>query len=350
MKKSFFAIAVLTGTIAVNAASPYISRVYEFCPAPGQFVNDVPEVPNGSSPIECASEQLVGEANPGLVSLGAFGGYVVFGFDHPVVNSPGEADFTVYGNTLMTQAEKKIATSEPGIVWVSKDVNNNGLPDDQWYELIGSESDFTERGLTVTYTRPSASHKPVEDPDRKFIIDAEYIKWECSDGTSGWIQKNTSHTQDYWPSWIEDDKLVFTASRLPDNAEDTNGKGTSFTSYMYDWGYADNRPNSTPDGLNIGNAVDKNGNPVHLDCIHFVKVQTAVRQNLGWLGESSTEIAGAEDLHPDMPLPSGVGEVFGESPDIKTVDLMGRPCVPVSGVPFIDCASRKVTVIRFQSN
>ena len=44
-------------------------------------------------------------------------------------------------------------------------------------------------------------------------------------------------------------------------------------------------------------AVDKDGKPVHLDGIDFVKIYTAVNQNCGWLGEASTEIQAVEDLH-----------------------------------------------------
>jgi hypothetical protein len=31
-----------------------------------------------------------------------------------------------------------------------------------------------------------------------------------------------------------------------------------------------------------------------------VKVYTALNQQAGWLGETSTEIMGAEDLHPEV--------------------------------------------------
>ena len=34
-----------------------------------------------------------------------------------------------------------------------------------------------------------------------------------------------------------------------------------------------------------------------LDFIDFVKVYSAEQQMAGWLGETSTEVAGAEDLH-----------------------------------------------------
>ncbi len=345
MKKLILAVAVAAYGTAW-AVSPYISKVYEFRPAPGQFLNDVPEVPEGADPLKCAEEQIAGDAQPGLVSLGAFGGYVVFGFDHPVVNSLGEADFRIYGNAILTSAEKKIASSEPGIVWVSQDTNGNGLPDDEWFELEGSESGRTERGLTVTYYKPTADHQPVPDPSHKFLVDAEYIAWECSDGTSGWIQKNNQHAQDYWPAWIDSETMTFTASRLPDNGVDSNGKGTNFTSYMYDWGYADNRPNNDPDGFDIGRAVDAQGRPVSLEYIDFIKVQSAVRQNLGWLGESSTEVAGAEDLHPDLPAPPSAVKTIEEEETTpgNYYDLGGRRVEPVSGVPLIDAKSRRVIV------
>jgi len=41
----------------------------------------------------------------------------------------------------------------------------------------------------------------------------------------------------------------------------------------------------------------KNGNPVVLDGIDFVRIYTAVNQNSGWMGEISTELQAVEDLH-----------------------------------------------------
>lgn len=317
---------IIAALLAAN--SPYISRVYEFCPAPGQFLNDVPEVIG--DPVATASEQLVGEERPGMVSLGAFGGYIIFGFDHPVVNVVGEPDFRVYGNAVLTSEQQHTGSAEPGIIWVSQDSNGNGLPDDEWFELEGSEFERETRGLTVTYFRPSADHVAIPDPERKFVVDAEYIPWECSDGSSGWLEKNNQHDQSYWPDWITDESITFTdVTRLPDNAVDSNGKGTSYTAYFYDWGYVDNRPVTDPEGFDISRAVDKEGRPVLLTHIHFIKVQTAVRQTLGWLGESSTEVSGAEDLHPDAPVPdSGVRELPETDSETRIFDLLGRPAEP----------------------
>ena len=77
-----------------------------------------------------AEERLRSEA---YVSLGGFGGYVVVGFDHSIDNKVGEYDFGITGNSFA-------GSSEPGIVWVMQDENGNGLPDDTWYELKGSET------------------------------------------------------------------------------------------------------------------------------------------------------------------------------------------------------------------
>lgn len=312
------------------AHSPYIARVYEFCPAPGQFLNDVPEVVAPASPVDAAAEQLVGDARPGLISLGAFGGYVVFGFDHPVVNVVGEADFRVYGNAVMTNEAQHLGSAEPGVVYVSQDTNGNGLPDDEWFELEGSEAENASRHLTITYFRPSADHQPVTDSKKSYLVDAEYIAWECSDGTSGWLEKNREHSQNYWPEWIDSESITFeNVTRLPDNGVDSNGKGTNYITYFYDWGYADNKPLTDPEGFDISHAVDAEGRPIALTHIDFIKVQTGVRQTLGWLGESSTEVAGAEDLHPDAPLPeSGLFLPTADDLDSRAIDLRGLPALP----------------------
>ncbi|MDE5450168.1 PKD domain-containing protein, partial [Elizabethkingia meningoseptica] len=63
------------------------------------------------------------------------------------------------------------------------------------------------------------------------------------------------------------------------------------------FGYVDNAPNdSDASNIDIAWAVDKNGKPVQLSGIDFVKVYSAVRQEAGWLGEVSTEVSGAYDL------------------------------------------------------
>jgi len=281
------------------AVSPYLARVYEYMPAPGQFTNAMPAATTDDTPETMAAKAEAALANNagGMVCLGAWGGYIVFGFDHPVTNSLNDYDFRITGNasyaSYAKDTSRKGGAAEPGIVMVSYDANGNGLPDDPWYELAGSEynSPATVHRYAVTYTRPDG------------LAD---IPWTDNRGGSGVVPRNSFHQQDYFPLWAPD-QLTFTGSLLAPNAVDEGENGQhSFILYSYDYGYADNHPNKT-DGCKfcIRWAVDNNGNPVNLPAIHFVKVYTAVQQVCGWIGETSTEITGAEDLHPDM-LPTGL--------------------------------------------
>ena len=60
-------------------------------------------------------------------------------------------------------------SAEPGIVFVSKDANGNGKPDDEWYELKGSEygKDTETREYEITYYRPNLANQNVFWKDNK---------------------------------------------------------------------------------------------------------------------------------------------------------------------------------------
>ena len=53
-------------------------------------------------------------------------------------------------------------SSEPGIVWVMQDENGDGLPNDTWYELRGSEYGKAEtwQDYAVTYHKPTGIQLP----------------------------------------------------------------------------------------------------------------------------------------------------------------------------------------------
>lgn len=221
------------------------------------------------------------------MSLGAYGGYIVLGFSQPVPNVPGEYDFKIYGNANYNPnawQDRPGGSAEPGIVLVSKDENGNGLPDDEWYELAGSEygTDTEIRDYEITYYRPVP-----ENAD---------VRWTDNQGNEGYVYRNTFHQQSsYYPLWEESDCLIFRGTRLKDNAVQENGV---WVGYAYDWGYADNHPNSTEmSKFKIDWAVDAQGNKVALDQIDFVKIYTAVNQYCTQIGELSTEITGVENLH-----------------------------------------------------
>ena len=262
------------------------NKVYEYTPAPGQFINELKT--GGFDATHTTPQAAIAYAEGRLndanwLSLGGFGGYVVVGFDHSIDNS-GDYDLGVIGNAFD-------GSSEPGIVWVMQDENGNGLPDDTWYELAGSEIGKPETILNyaVTYYRPTGPQMPVQ--------------WSDNLGNSGEIDYlKQFHTQDYYyPLWIEEDSYTLTGTRLEARNYDKSGNGSYWVQPHYDWGYADNfSPSDFQSGdkanlFKISNAIDFEGNNVKLSHIDFVKIQCAVNAKSGWLGELSTEVCGFYD-------------------------------------------------------
>jgi len=320
---------------------PYITKVYDFMPAPGQFINELPytdEPVSKDSLLRLVEDCICGYEKPNgkiviadaMVSLGSFGGYVVFGFDHPVVNVKGEYDLQILGNAAQNDQHAILGgSSEPGIVMVSRDVNCNGMPDDPWYELAGSEHNHpkTQKHFTITYYKPDDSQF---GPLQTGQYHDQYIRWTSNSVDSiqeGYVRKNSFHNQSYWPQWVEGETLTFEGTKLRCNAVNFSATSNDWHQYFFDWGYVDNRPderygyknnvtNIDAEELNKGFkldwAVDGDGNPVELKKIDFVKVYNAMLQDCGWLGETSTEVAGAIDLHPDAVAEAEPGDVNGD--------------------------------------
>lgn len=245
--------------------------VLEYCPAPGQFINENMKCSTMAEANAWAQEQF---KKGGYVSLGSFGGYISVKMPKAIKNRNGY-DFGIIGNPFE-------GSSEPGIVWVSEDTNGNGIADDTWYELKGSDN--TEKGYKVTYYRPS-------EPGS--------IRWTDNKGAEGTIDYLPQyHAQMYYPAWITEDTYTLTGSMLyPRTVEE----GGVWKNKSFGWGFADNmgsdmaKTNSGSYRYNqfeLDNAIDAEGNPVDLTQIHFVKIQNAILQNAGIIGEVSTEIVG----------------------------------------------------------
>ena len=265
------AAGVFTYSYVVNVGIPtvpitpnskaYVSTMFEFLPAPGQNTNKTLGTIDAAKTLE---------GKQGMVSLGAWGGYIVLGFDHTVINEANKEDIIIYGNPFSNFAE-------PGIVWVMRDENGNGKPDDTWYELKGSE--FGNAGYVrdyeVTYTKPAVGGS---------------VSWKDNKGASGTVNISSASFQAY-PAWLTTNEYTLKGSILP-----TTGikPGGIVTSNPFAFGYADNTVNG--DKIDIANAVDKDGKVISLGGIDFIKIQTGIQANLGVLGELSTEVVGVADL------------------------------------------------------
>ena len=354
-------LLILVTAMAMWANHPWLTRVYEYRPAPGQFINTMP-IARVGEPVDsvlarcraaiCGYIDTVTTTFHGqtitridtiwaesMISLGGYGGYVIVGFDHPVVNMH-TYDFEIQGNAFVSDRESNSGSSEPGIIMVGVDMDGDGVPSDgdRWYELAGSEYNHpkTQHNYEITYYRPNENKQRTPSRVDPFLNDTTYIRWTSNDvnpdSTSGYMSRNTYHNQPYWPLWLQDDEtLTFSGSKLRCNAVDLGGnEGKSYyVQYFFDWGYVDNLPNYsqlTPDalhnpGFKIDWAVDEQGNHVNLTHIDFIKVYNAMNQYCGWTGETSTEVAAGIDYHPDAKLPQfQVGDVNGDG-EVNIADV-----------------------------
>ncbi|AWG20120.1 hypothetical protein FFWV33_00585 [Flavobacterium faecale] len=256
-----------------------ITRVFEYLPAPGQFINVLPLATKDDTAETMrvkAEEKLTANS---MITLGGFGGYVTFGFDHTVINKDGN-DFVVLGNAFSNNAE-------PGIIMVSYDANANGLADDEWYEIAGSEynKDTTIKNYEITY------YKPIEEPAN--ATEPEYIKWTDNQKQTGYLSKNAYHKQSYFPYW-KGETLTLKGTFL----KSTMVKASYWITPAYEFGYADNWSNTDAKSqIDISWAVDKDGKAVQLKGVDFVKVYNSNRAENTSTGEQSTEVAGFKDLN-----------------------------------------------------
>ena len=289
--------------------SAYIANVFDYLPAPGQFVNKMPLYEDGDNHenmLAKVTETIIGEG-ASIITLGGWGGYVTFGFDHTIVNVAGKKDFRIQGNGFTN-------SSEPGIIMVSYDANGNRKPDDEWFEINGSGNFTAEneewyqsaletgndvatlRDYEMTYHKPKVE-APEEIPAGTVLI-KDYIRWTNNKEKEGYKVKLKAHRQSYYPLWVSKDKITFSGIRLAQSGVDTSGQGTFFTLKSYKYGYVDNHGNTDDkSAIDIDWAIDKEGNKVNLPGIDFVKVYTGVDQENGWLGENSTEVGRGSDLH-----------------------------------------------------
>ena len=331
--------AMLCICVALLQAQTQTIEVLEYHPAPGQFVNALPKA-TADSTHEAMCRAATTNLNKGsMVHLGTYGGYVTVKFDHPVQNKKG-SDLRIKGNGFYASGDTLGGSFEPGIVYVGV---GESLDDCKWYELAGSEYYTTEiHDFSITYYKPTTEE-----------LGSEYIRWEATwtdkDGvardSTGFHAKNAYHSQPYWPYWESDSEtMTFKGGKLPNNAINKGvapAQNWILYRYSYDsYGYVDASLNTDKySTFDIDWAVDENGDHVDLPEINFVKVVCGIFQYCGWLGETSTEVAGFQDLHlvegyDDDPIvitpkgkPAGVESVVVDGNVIKDdnfYDLMGR--------------------------
>ena len=127
----------------------------------------------------------------------------------------------------------------------------------------------------MTYTKPAVGGN---------------VLWKDNKGNTGTVNISNATFQSF-PSWINGTEYTLKGSILPKTGLSTAGL---ITSMPFAFGYADNTVNG--DKVDIANAIDKDGKTVSLGGIDFIKIQTGIQANMGFLGELSTEVTGIADL------------------------------------------------------
>jgi hypothetical protein len=242
------------------------------------------------------------------VSLGNFGGYIVYRYDNPIQDKPENpwgVDFIVYGNTV--QPDDGFA--EPGNVLVSDS------EDGPWYTLAGSAhyEDYAKWGYWITYKNDGAVAKwkdknSSEGTSFSYPLKDRYphFDWEA--------KENLENEMTIEGVFLEGGGDKKATTRFPDfgyadtgdSQSDSNVAGNPYI------GISDTGRRTTQDGFDLKWAVDEDGQPVDLSGkeIRYVKVQTASFIILPGTNEKSTEVTGVRiaakstDKVGQTPLPS----------------------------------------------
>ncbi len=391
-----------TGSATFNCAQPNGGAstgnipIYAYLPAPAQFVNEGVTTGGWGDAYDGTGALKKNTSNG--VSLGFFGGYVVYEFPDGIeenLKRPYGADFIVYGNAFWNN-------SEAGCIQVSP----NGT---DWYDIAGSMY-YTKstKGATITYTNPN----PSEDKGittagaTSTLADVTYTL----NGTEGKVTKNTFHNHSWFPlnanyftasgsraAMAKVDEFSFVSRTLnSDNITNTltftgtllnNYPGTGKTDQI-GFGYCDVHPNRTlgstiaynpyqtftsnsdyntktegtggGDPIDISWAVDSNGKPIKLDSVKYVRIYTGMAQMNGIFGEISTEVCGIavctgvggnEKATPAAKVKKNGAEidvkadtVVSESQSYKTIEVSASDVISISsGAANVMVNGTKVT-------
>lgn len=250
-----------------------------------------------------------------VLSLGNYGGYIVYKYEKPIENNPNNpygVDFVAYGNSFGNGGH------EPGYVQVSKD-------GETWYTLAGSShfDDYCDWDFWKTYVNTDGKSS-----------------WTDSDGATNTESLNYPSVSAYpYFNWTDELQKSITATGPVLKSASSDAYGSAAAALPV-FGYVDvntngtingtsNNPYNHPGALAAGGdmfdldwAVDEDGMPVELDSISYIRIATASSIWAGAIGEKSTEVTAvlrvtntAEDTVGETARPTSV-KVNGTEIDI----------------------------------
>ncbi len=260
---------------AVDLPSVFATVVFDYQPGEGQFVND----PNFNDPLRALGAPIGGgTADPDeskLVTLGDHGGSITLGFDTTVWDDPLNPlglDAIVFGNAFYLGGNPNLRFGEAGIIEIALDVNGNGLPDDAWFLIPGSDLwDPQQQQRGGFYLLPDDPY--AFPPILNLHTDGTEAFGGYGDMTPVLLLGDLDGN-----NLVDDPNLV--AELFYTVPDDPFLVGVSMGS-------------GGGDAFDIAWAVDPATNePVHLAGFDFIRVSTGADGDAGQFGEVSTEIGG----------------------------------------------------------
>lgn len=327
------ALTVSGGVAVAGPGSPFAARVIDYSPAPGQFVLN----PQYNDPSRALGPPVAGGTvaadNSKVVSLGGFGGSITLGFDHRVYDNAhnpragaaaggGTLDLIVFGNAFWAAGNPLRRYAEAGTIEVSRDANGNGLADDPWYLIPGSEFGGGAHVLTSVGWDDNTADPALPPDNPAWVPAGKSGAWTTSAyllagpftlpvlvnplGTGASAEAHFG-LADVSPTAILGDLDGDNVSNDP-----LVSPGDFYT-VPDDPGAVGLSPGSGGgDAVDIATAIDPlTGAPANLAWIDFVRITTAVNAINPPLGEMSTEVSAVADVGPrytaDWNLDGAVG-------------------------------------------
>ncbi len=314
------------------SASPFASVVVRYEPAPGQFVNNE----QFNDPNRALGAPVGGGTNiadqSSIVSLGAFGGSIVLGFDQTVTDdllNPFGMDAIVFSNAFWSGSNPNDHWAECATIEISYDANQNGQSDDTWYLIPGSHiSNPQNQWASATWDTfiSDGTYPPMNEtwlPPGSFGTWSTYAYELPAKLFSLLIVRNPSENSEiegifgyaeYSPT------LLLGDLDANNNVDDPTMTDEDFYTVPDDPHTIGISPGSGGgDAFDIAWAIDPvTGEAANLEGFDFIRLTTAVFVDLnlvGPVGEKSAEIDAVADVAPDP-----FGDVDNDS-DIDLLDM-----------------------------
>lgn len=318
-------VIILCGSF-VHAESPFATRVMEYLPAPGQFVND----PFFNNPEQALGPPSGGgtsaPSNESVVTLGGFGGFIVLGFNHTVMNdplNPSGLDAIVFSNAYWVGGNPDRHWAECATVEISRDDNANGLADDAWFLIPGSH-------LAAPITRTSHNWPGGSITDAFLLPSAPFGSVVVTNPLAGTENEGIYGYVEFSPTLFlgdmdSDDKI--------DDGEITADQFYTVPDDPFEVGMTPGSGGG--DAFDIAWAVDPiTGDAASLEGFDYIRLTTPIHLVLPTIGEKSAEIDAVADVSPD---PFGDADRDGDI-DLEDAAVL-QSCVGKSPDVSAECQS-----------